>query len=498
MRERHRDVELRGGQEGGGVRFGKGVRSAAVNGLPLISPMPRLTAGRLLRGPGRGRFPGGIGASGLTREQGKLAEGGAGLGCGGQPIPFLQREEIATQGVKLRVKIVASEIMDFRFPARGRAGKLRFRLPACDPFGVPGAGPMGPPVAGKGRVGVQEHLRPLFPEMAEKDVLGARQRPEAGQQDRAPGQKARKRLVFPHDAFFPQGACDHEGVEARGGETGLKEGFPVAGENGAERTEQRRPEGGHFAFGVEHVVWRKPVREAFLQQIGQPHTPREKARLVGFGELDAEVRARMSQFPHAMGEEGDLIELAGLAPGPGVACLPEGGHELALREHAWDEAGAGDVRGVAQALAQVTARTVVHEDDHGVAGMASGGVHEALFEGVQKIGVPRDDAERRAGDHGCVGRNLCQRIVRLGADPEAAGRERFRMLRRFGDDDGELFVGRRGPGERQTYSPPFSAFLRDPPWTGERSGESRTPAYRASCSRIRRYSSRPIHASVAA
>ncbi len=271
---------------------------------------------------------------------------------------------------------------------------------------------MGPPVAGKGRVGVQEHLRPLFPEMAEKDVLGARQRPEAGQQDRAPGQKARKRLVFPHDAFFPQGACDHEGVEARGGETGLKEGFPVAGENGAERTEQRRPEGGHFAFGVEHVVWRKPVREAFLQQIGQPHTPREKARLVGFGELDAEVRARMSQFPHAMGEEGDLIELAGLAPGPGVACLPEGGHELALREHAWDEAGAGDVRGVAQALAQVTARTVVHEDDHGVAGMASGGVHEALFEGVQKIGVPRDDAERRAGDHGCVGRNLCQRIVR--------------------------------------------------------------------------------------
>ena len=271
------------------------------------------------------------------------------------------------------------------------------------------------PVSGKGRVHVQEHLRAVPPEEMEQRVFRAGEHAEARQQDGASGEEAGQGREFVLPLRLFEQAGNHEGVEAGRGEVGLDQRVAVASEDFAERAEQGRAEGRDFALGVQHVLGGKSLREAFLQQIRQPHAPREEARVVGLGELHAQVGARFGQFADAAGEQGHLIQPSGLAAEGPLMFLSERRHEFPLREHAWDEAGLGHVRRVAEAFPQVTPGTVVHEHDHRVAGLAARGLHHPVFQGVQKIGVPRDDAKGRAGCHEDVPvgeENPCSRPAR--------------------------------------------------------------------------------------
>ena len=360
------------------------------------------------------------GGRGLARrgEERKLLRVASGLERGGELILAFEFEKVAAQGVELRVQIVSGEVVDFGLLARRGAGQHGVGLPVGDPCGLFGAGPVRLPVSGKGRVHVQEDLRAVPPEEMEQRVFRAGEHAEARQQDGASGEEAGQRREFVLPLRLFQQAGDHEGVEAGRGEVGLDQRVAVAPEDFAERAEQGRAEGRDFALGVQHVLGREPLCEAFLQQVRQPHAPREEARLVGLGELHAQVGARFGQLADAAGEQSHLIQPSGLATKGPLVLLTERGHEFALREHARDEAGLGYVRRVAEAFPQVAPGTVVHEYDHRVAGLAARGLHHPVFQGVQKIGVPRDDAEGRAGCHGDVpmgeeigeGRNISKRF----------------------------------------------------------------------------------------
>ena len=255
------------------------------------------------------------------------------------------------------------------------------------------------PVFGQRRIDVQEDLRAVPPEVAEQGVFRAGEHTEARQQDGAPSEKVGQRREVVSVRSFFQRAGDDKRVEAGRGEIGFDQRVAVTAENLAERAEKGRPERSHFAFRIQHVLGREPLREAFLQQIREPHPPREKSRVVGFGELHTQLSVRFRQFADAAGEQGNLIQFSGLSAEFLVLFLAERGHQFPFREHAREEAGFGHIRRVAEALSQVTAGAVMHEDHHRVAGLAACGLHHPVFEGVQKVGVPRDDTERRGGGH---------------------------------------------------------------------------------------------------
>lgn len=153
---------------------------------------------------------------------------------------------------------------------------------------------------------------------------------------------------------------DDKRVEAGRGEIGFDQRVTVTAENLAERAEKGRPERSHFAFRIQHVLGREPLREALLQQIREPHPPREKSRVVGFGELHTQLSVRFRQFADAAGEQGNLIQFSGLSAEFLVLFLAERRHQFPFREHARDEAGFGHIRRVAEALSQVTAGAVMH------------------------------------------------------------------------------------------------------------------------------------------
>ena len=249
------------------------------------------------------------------------------------------------------------------------------------------------------RIDVQEDLRAVPPEIAEQGVFRAGEHTEASQQDGASGEKAgQRREAVPVRALF-QRAGDDKRIESGRGEVGFDQRVAVTAENLAERAEQGRPERSHFAFRIQHVLRRKPLRKTFLQQLREPHPPREEARVVGFGELHAQFGIGFRQFPHAAGEQRHLIQLSGLPAEFLVLLLTERCHQFPFREHTRDEAGFGYIWRIAEAFPQVTAGAVVHEDHHRVAGVSTCGFHHPIFKGVQEVCVPRDDAERGAGCH---------------------------------------------------------------------------------------------------
>lgn len=126
------------------------------------------------------------------------------------------------------------------------------------------------------------------------------------------------------------------------------------------------------------------MREALLQQLREPHPPREKSRVVGFGELHTQLSVRFRQFADAAGEQGNLIQFSGLSAEFLVLFLAERGHQFPFREHAREEAGFGHIRRVAEALSQVTAGAVMHEDHHRVAGLTACGLHHPVLRASRK------------------------------------------------------------------------------------------------------------------
>ena len=133
------------------------------------------------------------------------------------------------------------------------------------------------PVFGQCRIDVQEDLRAVPPEVAEQGVFRAGEHTEARQQDGAPSEKVGQRREVVSVRSFFQRAGDDKRVEAGRGEIGFDQRVAVTAENLAERAEKGRPERSHFAFRIQHVLGREPLREALLQQLREPHPPREKS-----------------------------------------------------------------------------------------------------------------------------------------------------------------------------------------------------------------------------
>lgn len=175
-----------------------------------------------------------------------------------------------------------------------------------------------------------------------------------------PAEKVGQRREVVSVRSFFQRAGDDKRVEAGRGESGFDQRVAVTVENLAERAEKGRPERSHFAFRIQHVLGREPLREALLQQLREPHPPREKSRVVGFGELHTQLSVRFRQFADAAGEQGNLIQFSGLS----AEFLVLSWRNAAISSRSVNmrgmRQGFGHIRRVAEALSQVTAGAVMH------------------------------------------------------------------------------------------------------------------------------------------
>ena len=312
-------------------------------------------------------------------------------GCGGLRRGF----QILLQGLELGVEVVAREIMPFLCIVR-RCGRVRFPksgrgLPALQPLDVFLAGPVhGRPsflaMPEQGGIRMQADAGPGLPEAAEQEVLGLGEQGKTGQQHGMPVRRAQQA----GDVLRMAGGQPE--IMARCGPAPLGQRRHIGITDAPQGAQQGRGRGTHLVDEGQ-VVGDHVLAQQLFQQVGQADAPGQEGARGQIAEALLQLVVFTGQPEDAVPQQGHPVQQAGRAQRHGAGMHAPQAHHVRQGKDLGQQAGGA---GVGIDVHKVAPRTVVGDDDDGIAGPPAAPEVGGLFQGRQEGPLPGKDMEGAA------------------------------------------------------------------------------------------------------